>query len=64
MDNPKKKQSYIIPQAEIVLLEERPIMVKASPGVGSEWQPGDQIDSKEFGFDSLPTEFKDVWEDF
>ena len=55
-----EKSPYVVPCTEIVLLDECHVMVKASPGIGGPWNPGDPIDAK--GFDALgylPTEFDD-----
>ena len=56
------KHPYAAPYTEIVLLDEQPLMVKASPGVGSEWN-GDPIDAKDFCLDYLPSNFSDPWGD-
>lgn len=61
---PMSRRPYAAPCTEIVLIDECPVMVKASPGVGSEWNEGDPIDAKSF-FDNnyLPSDFKDPWEE-
>ena len=59
---PMSRRPYAAPCTEVVLLDERPVMVKASPGIGGPWNPGDDIDAKGFdALDHLPTEFNNPW---
>ena len=55
------RRRYAAPCTEVVLLDEQPVMVKASPGIGGPWNPGDPIDAKEFCMDYLPSDFNDPW---
>ena len=55
-----ERKPYVAPKIEIVMSNGRPVLYTASPGVGSGWQPGDDIDAKKNDFN---VEFRDLWED-
>ena len=56
------RRPYAAPCTEVILPDEHPVMVKASPGIGGPWNPGDDIDAKGFdALDYLPTEFNNPW---
>ena len=57
------RATYEAPAIEIVLPESESLMVTASPGVGGEYNEGDDIDAKGvlFDEDSWPKPY-DVWE--
>ena len=54
------RSSYVAPAIEIVMAGGKPVLYTASPGVGSGWQPGDDIDAKKH---DLNVEFHDLWEE-
>ena len=55
-----ERKSYVAPVSEVVRIGDRPLMVIVSPGVGSDYNPGDVIDAKK---SDLNIEFRDMWEE-
>ena len=54
------RKPYAAPVTEVVCVGDRPLMVIVSPGVGSDYNPGDPIDAKK---GDLHVEFHDLWEE-
>ena len=54
------RKPYVAPVTDVVCVGDRPLMVIVSPGVGSDYNPGDDIDAKRLDLD---IEFRDLWEE-
>lgn len=60
------KKQYVQPITEFATLKAEKLLIIASPGIGSDYNPDDPIDSKEGGFwDSEDELFKksNLWDD-
>ena len=54
------RKPYVAPTIEIVKANGRPVLYTASPGVGSGYDPNDDIDAKR---NDLNVEFRDLWDE-
>lgn len=61
-----KKKEYVQPLTEFATLQAEKLLIIASPGIGSDYNPDDPIDAKEadpFGSEDGFIKNRNLWED-